>query len=128
MCRLSRSRRVGRYSRRGRHDDWDGDGDVTEGVAGEVTTIHEQLLTAIQEYAANTIGTPIVYSPANYPYWYIDTNANGAADADEINGDNRYPSWTPTLSFRRGLQLSIRGQRPRCLCPQQPLHSPNSTG
>ena len=77
--------------------DWDGDGDVTEGVAGEVTTIHEQLLTAIQEYAADTIGTPIVYSPTNYPYWYIDTNANGAADADEINGDNRYPSWTPTL-------------------------------
>jgi hypothetical protein len=77
--------------------DWDGDGDNVEGVAHEIETIHEQLLAAIQSYAADTLDAPIAYSPANYPYWYYDTNVNGEADADEINGDNRYPNWTPTL-------------------------------
>jgi hypothetical protein len=77
--------------------DWDGDGDAGEGVADEIATVHEQLLVAIQSYAADTLGAPVVYAPANYPYWYIDSNANGEADPDEINGDNRYPSWTPTL-------------------------------
>jgi hypothetical protein len=77
--------------------DWDGDGDVTEGIASEIGTIHEALLTAIYTYAADTLGAPLVYAPANYPYWYNDTNANGEADADEINRDNQYASWTPTL-------------------------------
>ena len=27
--------------------DWDGDGDVAEGIADEITTIHEQLLTEL---------------------------------------------------------------------------------
>ncbi len=77
--------------------DWDGDGDTTEGIAGEIATVHDQLLAAIQSYAADTIGIPVAYAPASYPYWYIDTNANGEADEDEISDDNRYPSWTPTL-------------------------------
>lgn len=77
--------------------DWDGDGNVTEGIAGEIATIHEQLLAAIQTYTTDTIGTPIVYAAASYPYWYIDTNGNGTADPDEISNNNRYPSWTPSL-------------------------------
>jgi hypothetical protein len=77
--------------------DWDGDGDVIEGIAAEIGTIHEALLAAIYAYAAETLEAPVVYAPASYPYWYIDTNSNGEADADEINGDNRYASWTPTL-------------------------------
>jgi hypothetical protein len=77
--------------------DWDGDGDVSEGIAGEIGTIHEALLAAIQSYATDTLEAPIAYAAASYPYWYNDTNANGEADADEINGDNRYAHWTPTL-------------------------------
>jgi hypothetical protein len=77
--------------------DWDGDGNVTEGIADEIATVHEQLFTALQAYAADTLGTPILYAPAAYPYWYIDTNANGVADPDELNEDNRYPNWTPAL-------------------------------
>lgn len=64
--------------------DYDGDGDVTEGVAGEIETLHEELYAALEAYAADTVGTPIVYNPARYPYWFTDA-------------EERYESWTPTL-------------------------------
>ncbi len=73
--------------------DFDGDG-AQEGVAGELETMHEALLTAIQAYAASTAGTPIAYNPARYPYWFVDANGNGMADPDEGDG---YASWTPRL-------------------------------
>ncbi len=73
--------------------DYDGDG-AQEGVAGELTTMHEALLVVIQAYAANTAGTPIVYNSADHPYWFVDANANGVADADETDG---YATWTPRL-------------------------------
>lgn len=73
--------------------DYDGDG-AQEGVGGEVATMHEALLAAIQAYAAETVGTPIAYNSARYPYWFVDANANGVADADEADG---YATWTPRL-------------------------------
>lgn len=77
--------------------DYDGDGDVTEPIAAEIDTFTTALYASIQTYAANVAGTPIVYDSHSHPYWFIDTNANGVADPDEVNGDNRYASWTPTL-------------------------------
>lgn len=77
--------------------DYDGDGDVTEPIAAEIESLKGALMTALQGYAADTIGTPIVYTPAAYPYWFIDTNGNGTADPEEVNGDNRYVTWTPNL-------------------------------
>lgn len=77
--------------------DYDGDGDVSEGIAGEIETIHEALLEAILVYAADTAGTPIAYHSHNHPYFFVDTNANGVADPDEAVGTNRYASWTPRL-------------------------------
>ncbi len=73
--------------------DYDGDG-AQEGVAGELATMHEALLAAIQTYAADTVGTPIAYNAAAYPYWFVDANANGVADPDEADG---YATWTPRL-------------------------------
>ena len=73
--------------------DFDGDGDVTEGMAGEVKTLHDALYAAIQDYAKNVAGTPILYSPAAYPYFFADTNGNGQADKDE----KAYSTWTPRL-------------------------------
>lgn len=81
----------------GRSADFDGDGSGTEGIAGEVLTMHGKLLKAIQAYALNTSGTAIAYSPSNYPYWFIDKNANGQADADEVARANAYNKWTPNL-------------------------------
>jgi hypothetical protein len=73
--------------------DYDGDGDVTEGIYGEVDTMRQVLLGAITEYAANVAGTPIIYNPNRYPYWFGDADGNG-----EINGDETtFAAWTPNL-------------------------------
>ncbi|GAP13912.1 hypothetical protein LARV_01671 [Longilinea arvoryzae] len=78
--------------------DFDGDGNATEGLAGEIDTLREKLLAAIQAYAKDVAKAPIVYSPSAYPYWFIDTNGNGQLDTDEINSDNAYKgTWTPRL-------------------------------
>jgi hypothetical protein len=77
--------------------DYDGDGDAEEPIHDEIFALEDALLVEIQAYAADTIGTAIVYTPASHPYWFIDTNGDGVADPDEINSDNRYASWTPTL-------------------------------
>jgi hypothetical protein len=77
--------------------DFDGDGDETEGIAGEVQTMKEKLFAAIQTYATNTTGTGIVYEGLSYPYFFIDTNANGTPDPEELVSDNAFASWTPSL-------------------------------
>lgn len=77
--------------------DFDGDGDVTEPVRDEIMSLHEALLTAIQAYANETVGTAITYAPHNYPYWYVDANGNGVIDDDELIREGRYGQWTPTL-------------------------------
>lgn len=76
--------------------DFDGDSDITEGINGEITTLHELLYHTIQTYANEVVGQPILYDNHS-PQWYIDTNGNGEADAGEINSDNPYESWTPRL-------------------------------
>ena len=77
--------------------DYDGDGDTTEGVAGEVATLKDLLYAAIQNYAASKTSAKIAYNPAAYPYFFVDTNDNGSADADESKADNAYKAWTPRL-------------------------------
>jgi hypothetical protein len=77
--------------------DYDGDGDTDEGVAGEIDTLHEALYAAMQDYAANVVGTPLVYESHSYPYFFIDTNGNGVADPDEAQRANAYNAWTPRL-------------------------------
>lgn len=78
-------------------DDFDGDGDTEEGVYFEMLTMKEMLWDAIQAYAAETVGTPIVYSSASFPYYFVDLNGNGIADPEEINRANGYTEWTPRL-------------------------------
>ncbi len=73
--------------------DFDGDGDVTEGIAGEIATLQDALLVALQAYAADTGGVALVYSTSAYPYFFADANANGAID----EGEEAYATWTPRL-------------------------------
>lgn len=77
--------------------DYDGDGDVEEGIAREIETLHEMLYEALQTHAAEEIGTGIVYDSHSYPYFFVDTNENREADPDEINFGNAFNSWTPRL-------------------------------
>ncbi|MFZ0546111.1 MAG: hypothetical protein WAM60_11765 [Candidatus Promineifilaceae bacterium] len=77
------------------HDvDYNGDGDVTEGIKSELDTMHDALLVAMQDYTSNNEGTdPIIYNPGRYPYFFADTNNNGELDGDE----GGYSTWTPKL-------------------------------
>jgi hypothetical protein len=77
--------------------DYDGDGDASEGIHDEITTLYDALYAAVQTYAADVVGTPLVYDVHAYPYFFIDTNGNGAPDPDEANYGNRYATWTPRL-------------------------------
>jgi len=64
--------------------DYDGDGDATEGIAGEIETMHEALYAAIQAYSANVVGSGAEYNSHRYPYWFT------------TDGE-RYGTWTPRL-------------------------------
>jgi len=78
-------------------DDLDGDGDTSEGIAGEIATMHSALLKAIADYAGSVAGTAVIYDSHAYPYFFADTNANGLSDEGEAIFPNRYQSWTPRL-------------------------------
>lgn len=73
--------------------DYDGDGDMEEGIYYEIETLKEKLYTAIRQYALNTIRVPIVYDAHSHPYFFTDYNNNGIVDGD----DDRYSTFTPRL-------------------------------
>ncbi len=77
--------------------DYDGDGDMEEGMYYELEGVRELLYQAIQSYAGDVAGTAIAYDAASHPYFFIDTNGNGTADTDEVNGDNRFNAWSARL-------------------------------
>jgi len=77
--------------------DYDGDGDVKEGIKGEIDGLRDTLMTAMQGYATDKLETPFVYNEAAYPYFFNDTNADGEAGEDESVRDNGFKGWTPRL-------------------------------
>jgi hypothetical protein len=77
--------------------DYDGDGNMTEGMYYEVEGLQNALYAEIQKYAASTAGEAIVYDKSAYPYFFIDTNANGVVDEGEAVFPNAYKNWTPRL-------------------------------
>lgn len=77
--------------------DYDGDGNKSEGVYYEITTMEEKLYSAILAYASNVIGVPIGYDSHSYPYFFTDANGNGVIDESEANYGNRYTSFSPRL-------------------------------
>jgi hypothetical protein len=77
----------------GSNVDYDGDGNMEEGIAGEIETLQEMLYTAMQVYAENVVGTPIIYDAGSYPYFFADMDGDGAVS----EGDGRYSTFTPVL-------------------------------
>jgi hypothetical protein len=78
--------------------DWDGDGDVTEGVAGEIQTLSDALYAEIQSYAENTVGIPLVYNSASHPYFFVDADKDGEPDKNDKGATVNYNgNWTPKL-------------------------------
>ncbi|MBE2232822.1 MAG: hypothetical protein IAE85_04950 [Anaerolinea sp.] len=81
----------------GSEADYDGDGDVEEGVFEETAGLQEILYAAMQTYATDIAGTPMVYTSTAYPYFFIDTNADGEPGEDEAIYPNAFNAWTPRL-------------------------------
>ncbi len=77
--------------------DYDGDGNVEEGMFYEIEGLQGTLFAEIQKYAADKAGAAIVYDTATYPYYFADTNSNGAVDEGEAVYPNAYKNWTPRL-------------------------------
>ncbi|MGF1503559.1 MAG: cytochrome c3 family protein [Anaerolineae bacterium] len=77
--------------------DYDGDGSIDESISGEIEGLQEMLFQAIQTYADEVIGTPIVYSSESYPYFFIDSNADGELQDDEASFPNQYNAYSPRL-------------------------------
>jgi len=63
--------------------DYDGDGNVSEGIYHEIAGLQEVLYQAIQAYASDA-GVGIAYDPQSYPYWFTEDG-------------ERYATWTPRL-------------------------------
>ena len=85
--------------------DYDGDGDIKEGIASELQGIQEKLYPAIQDYAKNVAGAPILYDVATYPYFFGDANENGKVD----EGEKAYANWTPRLlKAAYNYQMSVK--------------------
>lgn len=81
----------------GSRRDFDGDGSVTEGIYDELAGLQALLLTSIQDYARTVAGAEIAYTADTSPYFFVDTNRNGQADAAEVTPENRFAAWTPRL-------------------------------
>ncbi len=79
--------------------DYDGDGDMEEGIMFEIEGLQAMLYAAIQAYGSDVAGTAVVYDSHAYPYFFIDTNADGESSEDEANYGNQYNVWTPRLAM-----------------------------
>jgi hypothetical protein len=73
--------------------DYDGDGNVDEGMYEELEGLQAALYADIQAYAREVAGTPILYNAAAYPYFFGDVDDSGAVDGEEAG----YAAWTPRL-------------------------------
>jgi hypothetical protein len=77
-----------------RGQDYDGDGDLAEGIYYEIDGLRTILLGAIQAYTVDEGFGAICYNESAYPYWFQDTDANGVCDAGDTAG---YATWSARL-------------------------------
>ncbi len=89
--------------------DYNGNGDIKEGIAAEIKGLQDTLYSAIVSYAKDVAKMGIVYDAATYPYFMQDQNNDGKADLDTNNSPIRYASWTARLlEAAYNLQLSTK--------------------
>jgi hypothetical protein len=96
-CHAEVNDKASLHNVRTRKIDFDGNGDINEGIAQEIDHLRARLFVAITDYAKTVAGKPIVYAIEDYPYFFADTNGNGVPDKDKAKFPNRYKAWTPRL-------------------------------
>jgi hypothetical protein len=64
--------------------DYDGDGDIAEGIADEISTMQDRLLAALQGYAENQDDTAAIAYTDSFPYFADDQG-------------EQYATWTPRM-------------------------------
>ena len=79
------------------NQDYDGDGDLEEGIFYEIEGLRERLITAIAAYTMAEGFGAVCYASAAFPYWFKDTNSDGACATGEAVFSNRYTQWTARL-------------------------------
>ena len=87
--------------------DYNGNGDVKEGIQKEYAGVQAMLLDAIKAYAKDVAKADIAYDAAAYPYFYADKNANGKVD----EGETPYSTWTPRL-LKAAYNYQVAGKDP----------------
>jgi hypothetical protein len=78
-------------------NDFNGNGDVKEGMSAEVTGVQAVLLKAIYAYAKDVIKVGIVYDGATNPYYFQDKDNDGKIDVDDKKANISYTSFTGRL-------------------------------
>lgn len=76
--------------------DFDGDGQK-KGVYYEIAGMRSVLLKAMQDYTVAVFNKKIAYNADAYPYFFLDTNGDGVADATESVSANKFPNWSARL-------------------------------
>jgi hypothetical protein len=97
----------------GSFTDYDGDGDMTEGIYYEVQGTQAKLYSAILAYANIVIGAPIGYEEYTDPYFFRDLNDDGMIDPIEADPSNCYQPFTPRL-LRAAYNYHFSRKDPGC--------------
>lgn len=77
--------------------DYDGDGNLEEGIWHELNGVRAKLLRAMQAYPSAVGTSKICYDEKAYPYFFVDGDGDGKCSADEAQYAGAYGDWTPRL-------------------------------
>lgn len=77
--------------------DYDGDGNVKEGMADEISGLQTVLFTTMQGYVKDVLKTGLIYDVAAYPYFFEDKENDGKIDTNAEGNNVSYTAWTPRL-------------------------------
>jgi hypothetical protein len=99
--------------------DYDGDGDLSEGIYFEVQGLRALLLGALRTYAQDRSLGALCYSPDVYPYFFVDGSPgappggddDGQCSAEESAYGNRFVNWTPRL-LKAAYNLQVASKDP----------------